>query len=183
MYRTRNTDYFSRLTVQGKKIFRSSELALIWGITNKNTLHTTLVRYQRRGLLCRLTTGIYSVLPFDRLNPYEIGVAIAGPLSYISCETVLADEGLINQPVFGITLVGKKRKEFTINQQKFLCRYLNAKYLVNRLGVENKDGYAIASPLRATADLKFVLPNYHLDGINQINKKDLQKLNKQLGYQ
>lgn len=179
---SRNTDYLQRLTSQNKRVFGNSELALLWGITNKNTLRITLARYQKRGMLFRLYTGIYSVLPVAKLNIYEIGCAIAGPLSYISCETILATEGLINQPVYTITLMGKKRKEFLINNQKYLCRYLNPRFLINRLGILQGDGYSIASFLRANADLKRVQPDYHLDGAIQINQKDLIKLQKQLGY-
>ncbi len=179
---TRNTDYLQKLTLQNKRVFGNSELALLWGITNKNTLRTTLARYQKRGMLFRLYTGIYSVLPIAKLNLYEIGCAIAGPLSYISCETILSTEGFINQPIYTITLMGKKRKEFLINNQKYLCRYLNPRFLINRLDILQKNGYSIASPLRASVDLKRVQPNYHLDGASQINQKDLTKLQKQLGY-
>jgi predicted transcriptional regulator of viral defense system len=182
MYRHRNTNYLQRLTSQNKRVFRSSELALLWDITNKNTLYTTLTRYQKRGILFRLTTGLYSTLLINKLNPYELGCAISGPLSYISCETILANDGLLNQSIYSVTLMGKKRKEFTINNQKYICRFLNPKYLVNRIGISQKDGYSVASTLRAVADIKHIQPNYFIDGISQINNKELNKIQKQLGY-
>ena len=83
---------------------------------------------------------------------------------------------------YSVTLMGKKRKEFTVNDQKFLCRYLNPCYLVNRLGIISHKGYAMANSLRATADLKFIQPNYHLDGEARLNQAELIKLETQLGY-
>lgn len=182
MYRFRNTNYLQRLTTQNKRVFRNSELALLWGITNRNTLHTTLTRYQTREVLYRLTRGVYSVLPINKLNPYEIGCAISGPLSYISTETVMANSGIINQSVYTITLMGSKHKEFTVNDQKYLCRFLNPNFLVNRTEILEHNGYAIASDIRAVADIKHIQPKYYIDQGNQLNKVELEKLQKEIGY-
>lgn len=182
MYRKRKTDYFPRLAAQGKKVFHSSELALLWGISNKNTLHTTFSRYQKRGLLYRLAVGIYSILPAEKLSPFEIGCAVAGPLSYVSTETVLFKEGLIDQSINCITLMGKKEKELIISGQRYLCRRLDGRHLVNRIGIMDKIGYAIATPIRAIADLKHINPMYHLDSRTKAIENDLININTQLGY-
>ena len=127
MYSIRNTDYLQRLINQKKKIFQSSELALLWGMTNKQTLQMTMYRYQKRGLLFRVAHGLYSVVPIEGLNPFAIGSAVAGALSYVSCESVMFQAGLINQAVRKITLVGKKQKQFSVGDHAFYCRYANPK--------------------------------------------------------
>jgi len=178
----RNTDYLQRLTNQKKKIFQSSELALLWGMTNKHTLQMTMYRYQKKGSLFRIAHGLYSVVPVDALNPFEIGCAVSGPLSYVSCESVLFQEGFINQAVRKITLLGKKRKEFTVGKYSFSCRYLNPKFLVNREGISHHEGYSMANPLRALADLLWINPGYFVDGMDRINKRELLRMQKQLRY-
>jgi len=182
MYSSRNTDYIQRLIALDKHIFRTSELALIWGISNRNTLHKTLSRYQKKSVLFRIQIGIYSTLPYEKLHPYEMACAVSGPLSYITCETVLANEGLIAQSVPKITLAGKNQVEYTVYDKSFLCRYLNQKYLVNRIGIIQKNNYAIATPIRAIADMLHIIPKYHIDGMDQIDYQDLHKIQIALNY-
>lgn len=178
----RNTDYFARLVRQNKRIWRIPELALLWNMKNKLSLYTTLRRYQKRGLLYKLTAGLYSFLPFEKLDPLEVGVTAAGSLAYVSTETVLVKAGVISQTINRITLVGKKRKEWRIQDQEYLCRYLNPKYLVNREGIIPATGYDIASDLRAAADLRHILPYYHFDGLRLLNKKQLITIERTVGY-
>jgi predicted transcriptional regulator of viral defense system len=182
MYSIRNTDYIQRLIPQRKRVFASSELALVWGITNKQTLHMTLYRYQKSGRLFRIASGIYSIVPVEKLNPYEIGCAVAGHLSYVSTESVLSAEGYINQVTRKITLVGKKRKEFTVGNHSFLCRYMSMKFLVNREGIQQYDGYAVADVTRAAADIRRVNPLYYIDGMGRIDHNELRELQQQIGY-
>ena len=83
MYIKRNSNYLSLLTSAPKRIFRITELALIWNIENPNTLRVMVNRYHKRKVLFRIIKGIYSKLPINQLDIFEIGCAVAGPLSYI----------------------------------------------------------------------------------------------------
>jgi predicted transcriptional regulator of viral defense system len=163
MYRIRNTDYLQKLIQSGKRVFKVSDIAILWGINDKNKLHTYLKRYTENNILFRLAKGIYSIVEPQKLHVYEIGTSVAGDLSYISLETVLFLEGKINQPVYKITLIGKKSKEFVVNDQAYICHYLPQHKLVDRQGILEKDGYAIANVERAMADMHEVKPQYFMD--------------------
>lgn len=163
MYINRNTNKLKHLAKFDKRVFGTSELALLWEITNANTLRVTISRYVRGGGLYRLKRGLYSTVPVSELEPYEYGCAIAGPLSYVSAETVLSRVGAINQLPTAITLFGKKAREFYLGEERYICRYLNPRYLANRLGVEETSRFALARPGRALADLLHVAPRYYVD--------------------
>lgn len=182
MSSSRNTNYLSILSSQSKKIFSVPEIALLWGISNQKTLHTTLYRYKKRQVLYRLATGFYSLVPINKLHPFEIGCSLSGPLSYVSSESILSKEGWINQIPDKITLFGKKRKTFQIGDHSFLCRYLKPSYLVNRFGIIQKAGYSIANPIRALADLKNVNPHFHPDSLALIDPISLTETQRMVGY-
>ena len=167
---------------QEKRIFTSSNLALLWNIEKKNTLWTTINRYVNREILHRLSKGLYSTLPIENLNPYELGCALCGPYSYVSAESVLQSAGIIMQKVNKITLFGKKKREFTINNTAYFCRFLNIAYLLNREGINNTGHYSIASVDRATGDMLYINPRYHFDNNSGINMTAVNDLSKKVGY-
>lgn len=154
MHSSRNTNQISQLLSQDKRYFYTYELATLWGMVNRNTLYSTIQRYLDRRVIYRLGHGVYSCVLPSKLHAFEIGCALSGPLSYISGETILAIEGAIMQQPTKITLFGSKAKEFTVDNNYYWCRYLNPRYLINRAGIEYRDGYYIASPSRGLVDLK-----------------------------
>lgn len=178
----RNTEKQKILLQSGQKIFTTAALALLWDISNRNSLIKTIERYVNRGILFRIYKGLYSTLPLEKLNEYEIGCAIGGPFSYISAETVLSKNGIILQDIKKVTLFAKKQKEVTIGQTTYLCRYLNNQYLLNRVGIKDEDGYAVATVERALADIRHINPKFFVDNQLSVNEKDVNNLSKQIGY-
>lgn len=154
MHSSRNTNQVSQLLLLDKRYFYTYELATLWGVVNRNTLYSTIQRYLARGILYRLGHGVYASVHPSKLHEFEVGCALAGPLSYVSGETVLAIEGAIMQQPTKITLFGSKAKEFVVEDNYYWCRYLNPKHLLNRMGIELRNGYYLASPTRALSDLK-----------------------------
>lgn len=61
---------FAQVAKLGEIVFRADDLANLWQITNKNTLHTTLSRYVKKGLLFRIWKGLYSVRPVADIDPF-----------------------------------------------------------------------------------------------------------------
>ena len=182
MCRSRNTYKQKILLEPDKRIFSSSDLAVLWEIENKNTLWTTLKRYTQHQVLYRLQKGLYSTLPIAKLNPYEVGCAMSGPSAYISAETVLQNEGIIMQNISKVTLFGAKQKEFSIGKTNYLCRYLNPNYLLNRTDIIEKKTYTIATPARAVADILHLNPNYYFDNQLAIKKLNIIQIQQKVGY-
>lgn len=172
MYTNRNTNKLKYLSKIDKRIFRLSELALLWNITNPNTLKITISRAVSRGELFRLKRGLYATIPVEMLDPYEYGCAMAGSLSYISAETVLSRIGAINQLPSKITLFGQKTLDFSLGNQDYYCLYLHPHYLSNRQGITDKSRYSMATSGRAMADLHHVSPKYYIDNPQLVETKE-----------
>jgi hypothetical protein len=46
-----------------RKIYHTGDLAVLWDISNKNTLHTTISRYIRKGILFPIYKAVYATIP------------------------------------------------------------------------------------------------------------------------
>jgi len=86
------------------------------------------------------------------------------------------------QSVNKITLLGRKELEFTVSGVEYVCKYLNPKYLINRVGIVDSVRYSIATPERAIADILHVSPKYHFDNTMAVEKLDINKISKEIGY-
>lgn len=154
---------FSRLAALGEQILHAGDLANLWNIRNASTLHMTLSRYVAQGLLFRIQNGLYSTKKPTDLPPYLIGLkALHGP-AYISCETVLFEAGVINQPPRAITIVSSVSRRFTLVGNDYHSRKLADGFLFNNAGVHAKEGIRIADLPRAVADTLYFNSKKHFD--------------------
>ncbi len=172
----------TQLLQQPRTLFHTQDLAILWEITNKNTLHTTISRYVKRGVLHRIHKGFYSTLPFAALDPVELGISHLHTFSYLGCETVLFRQGIINQPANSITLVSSKSANFTIQQNRYLARQMKAEYLCNPAGITRTQWYQAASVERAVADMLYFNPRYHFDAPNLVDWDEVALIQKRIGY-
>ena len=181
---TRNTTQqrFAYLAKLSEIVFHSKDLANLWGIKNKNTLHTTLKRYAQQGLIYRIYRGFYALKPISELDPYLLGVKALHEYAYISTETVLANVGIINQVIDKITLISSKSKKFKIDNHNFYSRQLDDKFLFQTIGIEKINGVKIATPARAMADLIYFNPRAHFDNPKLIDWNKVKNIQKIIGY-
>ncbi len=173
---------FAELAKMGEQVFHTSDLANLWAIKNKNTLYMTLSRYHKRGLLNRIYKGLYSLQTVDKIDPYLLGIKALNKFAYLSCETVLADNGIIFQSSDSISLVSSQSKKFSIAKNNYQSRQLQDKYLFNTAGIKLKDGYYQATTERAVADMLYFNPYYYFDAAKLINWSKVKKLQKEIGY-
>ena len=173
---------FSQLVSLNEVVFYFNDLANLWGITNLNTLYTTLKRYTQKGLLFRVHRGFYSIKPISQVNPYLLGIKALHKYSYVSAESILFDLGIINQKTDYITLISSSSKRFTIVDNNYIVRQLKDDYLYNDAGIIQKDGIRLATLERAVADLLYFNPKYHFDADRLINWNKVKKLQKIIGY-
>ena len=172
------------LLEQDKRIFSINDLSILWNIDNKNTLRTTVKRYNRKGILYRIWRGLYATVPLYKLDKYELACAVSGSYSYISMESVLIQEGIITQAIPTITVLGKRNKRISINGVEIYCRYLNPKFLLNRLGIIENERYAIATAERAVCDIQYISPKYYFDNnlFLETKESEINHLKYQIGY-
>ncbi len=176
MYRINELIKFDR------KLYHTNDLAILWGIANKNTLYTTVKRYVKKGILIPVFKGLYTTVPISQLDPGALGQAIIHNKTYLTTESVLAREGIIAQTTYMYTFVSSLSKKVTVGNMIFLYRKLNDIYLNNPAGVEAKDGYYTATIERAVADMLYFNPKYHFDMYDSINWEKVKSMQKEVGY-
>lgn len=156
------------LLKSGQNLYHTQDLAVLWGVTNRNTLYTTIKRYVKRGILIKLTKGLYSKVLLGEIDKYVLGTALIHKFCYVSCETVLAQEGVINQQILPVTFVSSVSIKIEFKGTLYIYRKLKPEILLDPAGVEKKDGYFIASKERAISDMLYFDPKYYLDNKNDI---------------
>lgn len=174
---------FTEIAKLSEEVFHARDLANLWGITEKNTLYTTLKRYTDQGLLHRIHKGFYSLRSVDDIDPLLLGVKALHRFSYVSTETVLVEAGIIQQALPNVTLVSDLSKRFTVGSYHFLSRKLAKRFLYQADGiVTRKDGVRVASPERAIADLLYFNRHAHFDAGRQIDWKKVKAFQTTIGY-
>lgn len=166
----------------GEVIYHTKDLANLWQIKNANTLHTTLMRYVKRGLLFRIYRGFYSIKPISDLDPLILGAKALHDFSYVTAETVLRKEGIILQSGDRITFASPKSKKFSIGKYNYYSRKLADQYLYNPAGVNFINGVKIANLYRALADMLYFNSSAHFDAEKFIDWKKVKKMQEAVGY-
>ncbi len=171
---------FAMLARMGETVFRTRDAARIWGIWNANTLDVTLSRYLLRKNIYRISKGLYSMKPLSEIDPFVLGVKVIGDFAYITGETVLFKEGMINQSPTEITLVSRQSKRFKVAGNQYRSRQLRDEFLFNDVGIVNIDGVYIATPARAVADTLYFNPQKYFDG--PVDWKAVRDIATKVGY-
>lgn len=161
------TDKLVLLLKSGETLFHTQDLALLWGVKNRNTLYTTIKRYVQKGILIQITKGLYSTIPVKEIDKYKLGTALIHRFCYVSCETVLFNEGVINQIVYPITFVSSISLKIEFNGTIFVYRQIRPEILMDSEGIIEEDGYFIATKERAISDMLYFNPKYYLDNIER----------------
>lgn len=160
----------------GQTVFSTNELMLYWGAENKNILYTQISRAKEQGFLKTIQRGLYALdgLEIDNLE-------LAGNLkkkSYISFETVLAKNGIINQ-WYGSYFSASDRKTVIENEYgKFNYRKLPEEILNNRLGIADNGHYFIADSERAVCDYFYKVGFQQMDDLEEIDQIKLIEISK-----
>lgn len=176
-------DKISILTKQQQKLFHASDLRVLWGISKSSTLYQTIYRLVKKDILIRVQKGFYSIVPFNQLDPVEVGFRAINHFSYLSTESVLAKNGVINQSPVKLTFVSSSPANFKINEVLYLVRQLKPQCLNNSLGITQNDrGVFMAITERAVADMLYFQPSYHFDANNLIDWNLVKNYQQQLGY-
>lgn len=163
----------AKLYQSPKTVLTSKDLALIWRETNPDNLKAKIAYYVKRAVLIRLTRGVFAK---DRnYNPKELATSIYTP-SYISFETVLREAGVLFQHYDTIFVAGPWSKTLTVDKTTVTFRRLKDTVLFSPAGVNNKDGYSMATPERAFLDMIYLFPGYYFDNLRAMNWEECFEL-------
>ena len=175
-------DKLNLLLKSPQNLFHSQDLAILWGVNNRNTLYTTVQRYIKKGILIRIQKGLYSKVPLDQLNSAKIGLSFLHSFAYLSTESVLAQSGIISQSIPYITLISNRSRRFSVGNSLYISRQMKDKFLFNDTGIIEKDGIKQASLERAIADLLYYRPTYHFDAPHLIDRQKVKEIQKAIGF-
>jgi hypothetical protein len=172
----------SELLQIDRKLYHTNDLAVLWGIANRQTLYVTISRYVDQGVLFPVYKGLYATVPVDSLDPLALGAAIIHRYTYLTTESVLAQAGAIAQRVYDYTFASDQSRRVTVGRWSFRFRQLKDEYLYHPLGISSQNGIFIASPERAAADMLYFNPRYYFDVPESIDFDQVRALQKEIGY-
>jgi len=169
-------EYLEVLLRSTKTIFSTKDVALLWNENDNKIVTDRLKKYVKAEKLVRPYRGLYAKdKNYDR---FELATRIYTP-SYISFETVLTREGVNFQYYGNIFVASYVNREISIGEPTFIktladkqkITFVRMKdyVLSNTVGIEHKDGYAIATRERAFLDRVYVSKDYHFDNLSNLN--------------
>ncbi|MFH1029718.1 MAG: hypothetical protein V1770_00480 [bacterium] len=184
MYRLNNQkiEKMAKIAKFGQVLYHTEDLANLWQITKSNTLYTTIKRYIKKGILFKIYKGFYSIKPIEDVEPFLLGSKALHEYCYVSAETVLAQEGIIQQNIDYITFISSRSKHFSIGENNYYSRRLKDEFLFQQEGIIEKNGIKFATVNRAIADILYFNPKTYFDAAKFIDWKEVRKMQKRIGY-
>lgn len=156
----------AKLYQSPKTVLTIKDLALIWEENNVNNLKAKTSYYTKRGILKRLSRGIFT--KDKKYNPKELATSFYTP-SYISFETVLRESGVIFQhydTIFAASHLSAKKQ---CDGYRFLYRKLKDEILFSPLGIQHENGFDMAARERAFLDMLYLFPSYYFDNLHSLD--------------
>lgn len=153
-------------------VFRLSDIAMIAGETNFQSLNKKMNYYVHKGILLNPRKGIYAKPDYRH---EELAGCVFKP-SYISLEYVLQKAGVIFQYDQRFTSVSYLSRMIEVDRKVYSFQKLKGELLVNTDGILRKNSVNIATPERAFLDILYLNKEYYFDNLHPLNKELILKL-------
>lgn len=147
-------------------VFTFKEIAMIIGETNMDKAKAKINYYVKKSELFKIRKGIYA--KDKTYNKFEFANKLFKP-SYISFETVLIRDGIIFQSYSQIFAAAYLSREIVCDRQNYVFRKIKNSVLLNSLGIEKKENYAIAAKERAFLDMIYLNKEYYFDNLGNLD--------------
>lgn len=172
-----NDDLLLAIYQQQGTVFTVDEISQFFPQTTYKQLKDRLYYFTKAGKIRRLKTGIYAKMQF---NPMELANKLYKP-SYVSLETVLFKGAVVFQYYETIFLASYLTRSVQTGDINIQYRKIRGDILTNPAGVEEKEGYFIATLERAFLDAVYIYKNYYFDNLGAINWEKVNELKKIYG--
>jgi hypothetical protein len=154
-------------------VFKFSDVSLLTGESNFQSLNRKLNYAVRRGKLLNPRKGLYAKPDY---NPEELACKIYTP-SYISLEYVLQKAGIIFQYDTQITLISYLSRDIQVENRTYSFRKIKSDVLYNISdSIVQKKNVNMANAERAFLDMLYLEKNAYFDNLNPLNKKQVYEL-------
>lgn len=160
-----DNDLIFKIYSQPHSVFTLDELSLLFPGIPYHNLRRRLHYFVKTGKLQRPHQGIYAKTEY---NSCELANKIYKP-SYISLETVLVKGGVVFQYYERIFAASYLTREVTVGSITIQYLRIKENVLTNMQGIEQKEGYFIATLERAFLDAVFIYKDYHFDNLGSLN--------------
>jgi len=165
--------YIDKILNSWKTVFRYSDMEILLGISNRNTLRSIFSRGSSDGIFTLLQKWVYGLRKYDK---FELGSKLKTK-SYISFETVLKAEWIIFQDYGNqIFLASDNNLKKTVDDNTFVYHKIKDDILMNPLWLIHKWSYTIASKERAVCDRIYLSKNYYFDNLGNIDVELLEEI-------
>lgn len=162
----KKSQYLEVILRSPKTVFTVEDVALLWKEPSTQATRVRLSYYVRRGKLYRIRKGLYA--KDARYSKLELATRIYIP-SYVSFETILAQEGLIFQFHTHISVASYLTRDIEVDGQVYSFKKLKMSVLTHPLGVENRDESSFAGRERAFLDMLYLNGDTHVDNPNGLD--------------
>lgn len=159
-------NYLTTLLRSPKTVFTYEDLAILWREPSSAAARVRLNYYVRRGNLYRIRRGLFA--KDNKYNKLELATRIFTP-SYVSFETILAQEGIIFQFYSQIFVASYLVREVIIDGQRYSFRKIKNSILTDSAGIIHRDESSFASRERALLDTLYLNSDYHFDNLAGVN--------------
>lgn len=159
-------DFILTLYSRPETVFTMRELALLFPHISYNNIKSKAHYFASKKKLIQVRNGVYAK---EGYNSLELGKIYAP--SYISLQTVLQKEGIIFQHERAIYNVSSVSRTIHVDTHTLVYKKMNERILLDKSGVTDSDGYAIASKERAFLDAVFLYRDYHFDALHFLDWK------------
>jgi len=159
-------EYLEVILRSPKTVFSTKDVALLWGEEKESIISIRLNKYVKAGRLVRIRKGLYA--KDNNYNHFELATRINTP-SYISFETILTRDGINFQFYGNIFVASYISREIKIGNQKITFVRMKDYVLSNTVGIEHKDGIAMATKERALLDRLYVSKKYYFDNLRGVD--------------
>lgn len=153
-------------------VFTLDEIAQIFPGISYEAVKNRVRYFTNVGKLKRLHQGVYGK---GEYNPLELVNKLYKP-SYISLETVLIKGGVVFQYYERIFAVAYLTRNIRVGEITIQYRQIKGEVLTNMEGIDEENGYFIASLERAFLDAVFIYKDYHFDNLGALNWDRINEL-------
>ncbi|KKP81179.1 MAG: hypothetical protein UR81_C0005G0002 [Candidatus Levybacteria bacterium GW2011_GWB1_35_5] len=165
-------DLILKLYSSSQTVFQIEEIAQMFPDVSPNNLTRRLHYFVSVAKIKNPRRGIYTKMEY---LPFELANKIFTP-SYISFETVLLKEGIVFQYYETIFVASYLSRTLTVDNHAICYRQIGDHALYNRSGIEEKNGYFIATKERAFLDAVFLYKDYYFDNLGSLDWEKIFKL-------
>lgn len=156
----------SNILRTNRTVFTFKDIMLDSGETDLNLLKRRVNYYVKTGDFYHIRRGIYG--KDKNYDKFELATKIYTP-SYISFETVLAQDGIVFQGYSQIFVASYLARNIVCDNQTYSYKKIKDPVLTNHAGIENKENYSIATKERAFLDIIYLNKDYHFDNLSLLN--------------